>query len=44
MNDGNIVLDVSGDERKNLTPGDLIDKFRKKVGEDLDNDRILLST
>lgn len=44
MNDGNIVLDVSGNERESLTTSDLIDKFKKKVGEDLDNDRILLST
>jgi len=44
MNDGHIVLDVSGEERAALTPQDLIEKFRSKVGEDLDNDRILLST
>lgn len=44
MNDGNIVLDVSGKERDSLSTSDLIDKFKKKVGEDLDNDRILLST
>ncbi len=44
MNDGHVVLDVTGSERASLTTADLIDKFRKKVGEDLDNDRILLST
>jgi putative ABC transport system ATP-binding protein len=44
MNDGQVVLDVTGSERASLTTADLIDKFRKKVGEDLDNDRILLST
>lgn len=44
MNDGDIVLDVSGEERSKLSPSDLIEKFRNKVGEELDNDRILLST
>ena len=44
MNDGKIVLDVKGKEREELTTKDLIDKFRKNTGEDLDNDRILLST
>ena len=44
MNDGHIVLDVSGEERNALTPKDLIEKFKNKVGEELDNDRILLST
>ncbi len=44
MNDGNIVLDVSGQERDSLSTSDLIEKFRNKVGTDLDNDRILLSS
>ena len=43
MSDGNIVYDVKGDERKNLTVNDLLDKFRQGTGKDLDNDRILLS-
>ena len=44
MSDGNIVLDVKGEERKGLTVDDLLDKFRQGTGKDLDNDRILLST
>ena len=44
MSDGNIVLDVKGEERNGLTVDDLLDKFRQGTGKDLDNDRILLST
>ncbi len=43
MENGNIVLDLSGDERKNMTVEDLLLKFKSKSGHDLDNDRILLS-
>ena len=43
MDSGNIVLDVQGEERAGLTVKDLLKKFKAKVGEDLDNDRILLS-
>lgn len=43
MNNGNIVYDVSGDERKNLTVNDLLLKFKESVGKELDNDRMLLS-
>jgi len=43
MNSGNVVLDVSGEERKNLTVNDLLQKFKAKVGEELTTDRILLS-
>ncbi|MDD6355021.1 MAG: ABC transporter ATP-binding protein, partial [Oscillospiraceae bacterium] len=35
--------DVSGEEKKALTTADLLDKFKLTSGEDLDNDRILLS-
>ncbi len=41
MADGNIVLDISGEERANMTVNDLLQRFRADVGED--NDRILLS-
>lgn len=44
MNDGKIIYDVSGEEKKNLTTADLLDKFKITSGEELDNDRILLST
>lgn len=43
MENGNIVFDVSGDERANMTVEDLLVKFRQGTGHDLDNDRILLS-
>ncbi len=44
MNDGKIIYDVSGEEKKKLTTKDLLDKFKTTSGEELDNDRILLST
>lgn len=43
MNNGNIVYDVSGDDRKSLTVNDLLLKFKESVGKELDNDRMLLS-
>ncbi|MBE5918967.1 ABC transporter ATP-binding protein [Pseudobutyrivibrio sp.] len=43
MNAGNIVFDTSGEERAHLTVADLLDRFKIKAGEDLDNDRVLLS-
>jgi putative ABC transport system ATP-binding protein len=43
MDSGRIVFDVSGEERANMTVDDLLVKFKQGAGEDLDNDRILLS-
>lgn len=43
MNQGRIIYDVSGEARAALDVSDLVSMFRKKVGEDLDNDRMLLS-
>jgi len=43
MDSGNIIYDVSGEERKGLTVNDLLEKFRAGVGHDLDNDRMLLA-
>ena len=43
MADGNIVLDVSGQERAGMTVEDLLRRFKAGTGKDLDNDRILLS-
>ena len=43
MNQGNIIYDVRDEERAGLTVNDLLDRFKTKVGEALDNDRILLS-
>ncbi len=43
MNDGRIVLDVQGEERRGLSVQDLLARFRAGVGRELDNDRILLA-
>ena len=42
MDDGRIVLDVSGTERDSLTVPGLLDLFRERSGRMLDNDRMLL--
>ena len=43
MDSGNIVLDISGEERSNMTVDDLLNQFAQNVGKKLDNDRILFS-
>ena len=43
MADGNIVLDVSGEERAGMTVDGLLRRFRAGTGHELDNDRMLLS-
>ena len=43
MNNGKIIFDVSGEEKKNLTTEDLLKKFRDLEGEELSNDEMLLS-
>ena len=43
MNEGKIIYDVAGEEKKNLTPADLLEKFKITSGEELDNDRMILS-
>lgn len=43
MNNGKIIFDVSGEEKKKLTTADLLEKFKISAGEDLNNDRMLLS-
>ncbi|MDO4616937.1 MAG: ATP-binding cassette domain-containing protein [Lachnospiraceae bacterium] len=42
MDSGNIVIDVEGEKRKNLTVQDLLEQFKAGAGKALDNDRILL--
>lgn len=42
MDNGNIILDIEGEERQGMTVNDLLDAFKKNVGCNLDNDRILL--
>lgn len=43
MNNGKIIFDVSGEEKKKLTTADLLEKFKISAGEGLTNDRMLLS-
>ena len=42
MDSGNVIYDVSGEERKALTVPDLLEKFKEQAGRMLDNDRMLL--
>lgn len=42
MDNGQIILDVTGEERKAMTVEDLLKAFRDVAGHKLDNDRILL--
>ena len=43
MNNGQIVLDIQGEEKKKLTVDDLLHKFAEVSGEEFNNDRALLS-
>ena len=43
MNEGRIVVDVSGEEKKSLSRRDLMGLFEKAAGQELDGDRLLLS-
>ena len=43
MNNGKIIYDVSGEEKKNLTVEDLLKKFSEASGEELVNDRMMLA-
>mgnify|MGYP003753909675 CR=1 FL=1 len=43
MHDGKIILDIKGEEKKNLTVEDLLQRFGKASGEEFANDRALLS-
>ncbi len=43
MNEGRVILDIAGEEKKNLTVEMLMDAFAKASGEAFANDRILLS-
>lgn len=42
MDNGNIIFDVAGEKRENLSVQDLMNAFKDKAGHILDNDRILL--
>lgn len=43
MNNGQIILDISGEEREKITVQDLLELFKEKSQTALDDDRILLS-
>ncbi len=43
MNDGKVILDISGEEKKKLTVDQLLQKFEQASGSKIDNDRMLLS-
>lgn len=43
MNNGKIIYDVKGEEKKHLTVEDLLEKFEEASGSKLNNDRMLLS-
>ena len=43
MNNGKIIYDVSGEEKKKLKTSDLLEKFSLASGQELNNDRMLLN-
>lgn len=42
LHEGKVVLDVKGDERADLTVDDLVEMFRKRRGQSLDDDALLI--
>ena len=42
MNNGNIILDISGEEKKSLTVEELLEKFAAASGSEFSNDRMIL--
>lgn len=42
MDRGNIIMDVSEEERAGMTVQDFLDRFHSRVGKNLDNDRMLM--
>lgn len=43
MHEGNVIYDVSGEEKKHLTVEDLLHKFEEASGEEFANDRMMLA-
>ena len=43
MNEGQIILDISGEEKKQLTKQMLMDKFAELAGTQVESDQVLLS-
>ncbi len=42
MKDGQVILNISGEEKKKLTVEDLLEKFNTASGEEFSNDRMIL--
>ncbi len=42
MNEGNVILDIRGEEKKNLTVEDLLHQFEKVSGQEFASDKALL--
>ena len=42
MNEGKVILDIKGEEKKKLTVEDLLQKFEEVSGEEFSNDKALL--
>ena len=43
MNEGRIILDIAGEEKKKLTKQDLLEKFAEVAGAQVESDEVLLS-
>ena len=43
MNEGHIILDIEGEEKKKLTKQDLLEKFAEVAGTQVESDEVLLS-
>ena len=43
MHDGNIIFDISGEEKKNLHVSDLLQKFEQASGGEFASDRMMLT-
>ena len=43
MNEGHIILDIAGEEKKKLTKQDLLEKFAEVAGTQVESDEVLLS-
>jgi putative ABC transport system ATP-binding protein len=43
MHEGKVIYDISGEEKKNLKVADLLAKFEEVSGDELANDRMILS-
>ena len=42
LHNGNIILDLSKEEKQNMEVSDLLKMFERASGEEMDNDRMLL--